>query len=195
MAFGNVINPLGGQAPSPQSAANVGGASQNVPAMKQNNPAPLSGFRPPRFWLIFGGLAALVLILIFVLSFFVLNKKPSPDVSQSPKTAEKVLEQSPVALPAIKENTQEANPLKDYFKSVSSNFQDSFMTNVPEIAANAYKKYLDAPEGEEKLEAARAFYIYLNNPGVLKDDPSYNQFLTDVKGDLENTLKRNLFGE
>lgn len=148
-----------------------------------------------KFWMIFGGIVTLILIAIFVFSFLVIRKEPSSSVSQSPEIAQNALEQSPVALPAIKENNEVANPLKDYFKSVSSNFQDSFMTNVPEIAPDAYKKYLDAPEGDEKLEAARAFYIYLNNPGSYKDDPSYQQFLSDVKSDLENTLSRNLFGE
>ena len=87
------------------------------------------------------------------------------------------------------------NKLKEYFSKVSVHFQDNFMTNIPEVALSAYQKYLDAGEGEAKLEAARAFYIYINNPGVLKDDPSYSQFLTDVKDDLEDTLGRNLFGE
>lgn len=208
MAVGNVTNPLGGQVKNTQSAANPGQVSQNVAASSANaaknvdmtkvgNRVSPLGSRPPRFWIVFGSLVAIIFIAIFIFTIVSLRKKtpPSQDTNQSLETAVKAVEQSPVALPAIKEQNEQSNVLKQYFSQVSVHFQDNFMQNVPEITLDAYKKYLDAPEGEEKLEAARAFYIYLNNPGALKDDPSYNQFLADIKDDLENTLGRNLFGE
>lgn len=160
----------------------------------QNN-SPLTGFRPSRFWLIFAGIASVVLILIFVLSFYLLNKKAPPDLSQSPQTAEKVIEQSPVALPAIKSEDTSADELKVYFVSVSPVFNEEFMAQVPEIAKDAYKKYKETGEPLQKLEAARAFFIYLNNPGSKTDDPIFQEFLNDVKTDLEKTLGRVLFGE
>jgi|SRR3989344_5074048 len=162
------------------------------PVMTQNK-NPLSGFKPPRFWLIFGGLACLVLILIFVLSFFVLKKKSPTDVSKNPETAQKAIEQSPVALPAIKSDDNSADELKVYFVSISPAFSDEFMAQVPEIAKDAYKKYKETTEPAQKLEAARAFFIYLNNPGSKTDDPIFKEFLEDVKSDLETALGETLF--
>ena len=200
MAIVNQANPAGGQTKvgTPQSpVAAVPGATANNPGMaKIENRVSGVGSRPPKFWLFLGALVVVALVVVVSLAFFVKQKK-GVGTGQTPTQTPlaQIVESSPVALPAIKSDEGGADDLKKYFVSISPAFADDFMAQVPEVAKDAYKKYQQTTEPEAKLEAARAFYIYLNNPGAKSNDPMFKEFLDDVKFDLEETLGRDLFGE
>lgn len=100
---------------------------------------------------------------------------------------------SPPTLPPV-QGEEKTSSLRAYFASVSpNNFKEEFMAKVPDVAANSYIEYSKAQGDEAKSEAARAFYIYLNNPAADTGDPSFAAFLADVKADLEKTLGKPLF--
>jgi len=147
--------------------------------------------RPLRFWLAFG---ALLLVLVAVLTSigYLAKQKKTPSAGEQKAPAAQGKEGSPVALPAIK-NDAGADELKTYFTSISPSFKDEFMSQVPEVTKEAYKKYKEIADPDQKLEAARAFYIYLNNPGPKSKDPLFEEFLQDVKSDLETALGTTLF--
>lgn len=178
----------------PTTGANAPTGAQ-VEATKANPPTPSQfELRPPRFWLIFGTLVVVLLAGLGLFLFTTWNRQKPNSQAQNVPVFSPSISASPVALQAIKKGDQ-ANFLKEYFLKASPHFRDDFMENIPEMTANAYQRYLQVAEGEEKLEAARAFYIYLNNPGPKHDDPSYVEFTNDVREDLENTLGRKLFGD
>lgn len=83
--------------------------------------------------------------------------------------------------------------LREYFaKAAPGNFKEELLAVVPREAGAAYNKFA-AATGEAKLEAARIFFVYLNNPAVDRSDPSAMGFLEDVKSDLEKAVGQPLF--
>lgn len=139
---------------------------------------------------------ALLLILLIVLGvgLFLRGKKsPTPNATkkEAPAISSPIPRASPVQLPAVKEQ-KKTDELKNYFAKVSPSFKQEYMSKVPDAAAGAYDDYL-ASSGDKKVEAARAFYIYLNNPGVDQSDTQFKTFLADVKSDLEKSIGKPLF--
>lgn len=161
------------------------------PVGVQPQPQPQFGFNK-RLWLTIGGL---LIILIIGALLLLANVNKSSQQQPAPQTELEVSSPvpgvSPPALPPVEQEDQ-LEKLRAYFAGASSNFKEDFMDQVPQIAAVKYEEYLVA-EGDSKVEAARAFYIYLNNPAVDRSDPAFEPFLADVKSDLEKTLGKPLF--
>lgn len=138
-----------------------------------------------------------VLILLGLIVFFVKGSKKPPKTSTSQESGILVASPnakiSPPVLPKVKEASKSIE-LGAYFKRVSpANFKDTFLANLPDAAAEDYLKYIKTENPEEKINAARSFYIILNNPAADRSDPQFNKFVIDIRADLEKTLGKPLF--
>ncbi len=160
-----------------------------------NKPKPADP--PARLGLILVPIVLLLLVLGLVY-FFMAKKGQAPKPAAETKSSPQLTVSSPdpkatpPALPKVEDQNQ-AKVLKEYFSKVSpANFKDEFMGKVPKLAADAYNSYV-AAQGDAKFEAARAFYIYLNNPGIDRNNAQMVAFLADVKKDLEKTVGKALF--
>lgn len=147
--------------------------------------------RSPRFWLAAGAVLLILVAVLVTISYLAGNKQKQ----QKAETGTLIISSpipgaSPYKLPAVSAQS-DIDLLKDYFKQASPNFGDELMSLVPAVAVDYYKKYKDAA-GDAKLEAARAFYIYLNNPASVANE-QYKTFIEDVKVDLEKSLGQPLF--
>lgn len=171
---------------------------QATQASPVTSPAATGGgpfkFGPRLLWVLVG-----LLLVLFMISALVVFKGVRKTVEEEPVEGELVIPEvslpdpdvAPEPLPVVAE--EEASPLQDYFARVSVNFRAEFMDQVSAAAADFFLKYEAAGDEAEKLEAGRAFYIYLDNPAVDKSDPAFVAFLADVKADLEKTLGKPLF--
>lgn len=171
-----------------------------------NNPAPGGqasvdnhddglNMRSPKFWLAAGAII-LVLFAVFLTASYLQNKRKSPTTGENTPAsitpASKVPEASFNKLPAVTEQKEsDVNILRDYFKGVSVNFKEDLMPLVPAAALELYKNY-KAAGGDAKVEAARNFYIFLNNPGSASNE-QYIKMIDDVKSDLEKAVGKPLF--
>jgi hypothetical protein len=166
------------------------------PTMPAADPGPTPSqfeLRPPRFWLVLGIIIIAVFVGILILALKMGAGKSSPDQVQNKNNAisTPVSTEKPTPPPPIS-NQDDKKALSDYFGKVSTNFKPEYMDKIPQVAANAYKNY-QAATGDNKLDAARTFYIYLNSPGVAGTDPIYAEFTRDVQSDLEKTVGKKLF--
>lgn len=151
------------------------------------------GMRSPRFWLAAGAIILILVAILVTISYLAGNKKipaTGPNQQQPAGVSSPLPGASPYKLPAVSDQS-DINLLKDYFKQASPNFRDELMSLVPAVATDYYKKYKDAT-GDAKLEAAKAFYIYLNNPASVSNN-QYKTFIDDVKRDLEKSIGKPLF--
>lgn len=167
----------------------------NTPNTKPSAPSapaaqgPLSGLR---------GLAVGVVFLLIVLGVLVFvgagaGRKPGSE-PPVPPFAPEATGTLPTSLPiaAVSDETDKGL-LRVYFTKASpNNFKEELLAVVPMETGAQYNKFT-AATGEAKLEAARIFYVYLNNPAVDRSDPGALGFLADVRADLEKTLGKPLF--
>lgn len=137
--------------------------------------------------------AVIVLVLLVAFSTFFVKKlnAPSNPVATPLAVSSPIPGASPIALPAVREQT-DIDLLSTYFANTSASFKSEFMAKTPQKAVEAYKQYTTAASDDAKLQAARNFYIYLNNPAA-PQDAEYREFLEDIKADLEKGLGKNLF--
>src|SRR3989344_5293083 len=139
--------------------------------------------RSPRFWLAAGAVILILVAILVTISYLVGNKKkpgPNQQQQQPAGVSSPLPGASPYKLPAVSVQS-DIDLLKDYFKQASPNFGDDLMSLVPAVAVDYYKKYKDTT-GDAKLEAARSFYIYLNNPASVSNE-QYKKMIDDVKSD------------
>ena len=179
---------------SPVTSPPAPGGGSASPDASLGGPVSPSGgpfkFGPRLVWVL-GGLLLLVLIIAALVVFKGVRKTAEQQPAAEGEVSLPVPGVSPPALPPVEEEDQ-FEKLSAYFAGASTNFKEEFMDQVPQIAAVKYDEYL-AAEGDTKLAAARAFYIYLNNPAVDRSDPAFEPFLADVKVDLEKVLGKPLF--
>ena len=177
------------------SSASSQGASQNsLPsASAENSSKSHFDYRPPKFWLALFFLVVLVAAGLGLYYFkFVANKNKAPSGQSKPLTVSSpVVGVSPSPPPAIK-SENDKKFISDDFSQISTNYKPEYAAKIPQVAFDAYKKYKDA-SGDQKLEAARAVYIYLNAPGVSTGDEQFKQFVEDVKFEMEKTIGRKLY--
>ena len=133
------------------------------------------------------GLILSIAILLFALNF---NFEDGAGETVQP-AEEKVSLQYASPLPIVTEQAQ-IDPLQEYFSSISPNWKDEYITKVPKVAAVAYQDFLDSDD-EDQFYAAQDFYVYLNNPSVIKTDDQYINFLNDVRDDLEDQIGEPLY--
>lgn len=141
-------------------------------------------------------IAVVILLIIVVASFFAArrggDKSQEGGIQPSVSTAPSAETSSPGV--QVVQKVNEKNELRDYFRVVSpNNFKDEFLNWVPELA---FKKYMDMSQEKDtqaKLEAAREFYILLNNPMVNRNDPQAINWIVDVRSDIERQLGKPLF--
>lgn len=143
------------------------------------------------------GLAAGVIFLVIVLAVLVfIGTKAGRGSAQPPvppiAPGESVTGASPVPIAPLTDSGQKSE-LVAYFARVSANFAEEFMVDVPAEAGLAFEQYTAATDGAKKLEKARNFFIYLNNPNVDRNDSAQVAFLADVKADLEKAVGQPLF--
>ena len=168
---------------NPPGQSRLSGAENNLP------------FGLDKRALLIIGVIFTIVVLGVLLAVGELNKKKQGQQQPSGTSLEvskPVPGASPPSLPQVQDKSK-ADKLRDYFAKASVNFKEQFMAKVADVAADKYLEYSQAADPEKKLEAARAFYIYLNNPAVDKSDPGFTQFLADVKADLEKALGKALF--
>lgn len=143
----------------------------------------------------------LVLIALFIVAGAVvyyakLGKKasqqeasPTPEIQIAPG----VPGVSPPVLPKVTA-PQQGQSLRAFFTQASpNNFKEIFLENVPQAAADSFATFSSSTGGEEKINAARSFYIILSNPGADRSDPQFEKFLLDVRKQLEDSLGSPLF--
>lgn len=134
---------------------------------------------------------AVIVIIAFVAFFAKRLNVPSKPASMQATVSSPVVGASPLNLPAVKEQG-DIQILSDFFTNSSASFKSEYMQKIPQQAAESYKKYVAETNEEAKLEMARNFYIYLNNPAAASDE-EYQEFLEDVKSALEESLGKELF--
>ncbi len=164
----------------PKSNDNLPGNVSDLPGM--------SLLKSPAILL---GLVALVILVGFVAFFAKKLNVPKKAVPTPVTVSSPIAGASPIALPAVKEQ-KDADLLSTYFASTSASFKKEFMAKVPQKAVDAYKQYTTSTNDNTKLESARNFYIYLNNPAAASNG-DYKDFLQDIKSDLEKGLGKQLF--
>lgn len=143
------------------------------------------------------GLVAGVIFLLIVLGVLVFIGAKAGRGSAEPALpplapGESVTAASPVPIAPLTDSGQRTE-LATYFARVSASFKEEFMAHVPAEAGLAFEQYTGAVDAAEKLEAARNFFIYLNNPNVDRNDSAQMAFLVDVKADLEKAVGQPLF--
>lgn len=152
--------------------------------------------KPPKGRLAIIIAAVSVLILLGLIAFFVKGSKQNPKISASQEPRIMVASPNPNASPPVLPKIKEASKSSElgaYFKRVSpDNFKDTFLANLPDAAADAYLMYTKTENPEEKINAARSFYIILNNPAADRSDPQFTKFVLEIKADLEKTLGKPL---
>lgn len=161
-------------------------------ATNQSPQSPQFDMRPPKFWLVLGLFAVLVLVVAAIL-YFGAGKSKDEDggAGTNLEVSTPVPGENPSPPPAVA-GEDDKKTISEYFTSVSSVYKEEYLPRIPQVAVDAFKKY-QGTQGDEKLDAARSFFIYLNAPGVSAGDPLFEEFAEDVKEDLEKTLGRTLF--
>ena len=182
----------GKPAASPVASPSVPPVAKSEAAKPIDDSPSQFDLRPPKFWLVLAIIVVAVAVGLLALYFKVGTKGAQPiQTSENATLSTPVSHETPKPPPAIS-NADDKQALSDYLTNVSTNFKPEYMEKIPQVALDGFKKY-QAAGGDEKLEAARTFYIYLNSPGVALGDDIYPEFVKDVQNDLEKALGKKLF--
>lgn len=150
----------------------------------------------------FGIFASIVILLwAFYYSGFRIE---TGDPQDSVPIAQEISVPDVIPLTEEEKSENEAPPIRNddrleildiYFSTISENYEPEFLNDLPDEAVDLYIIYETNDDNAKKKVAAEDFFIILSQP--LRDLPQdgYEEFLKDVRFDLETAIGESFFDD